>query len=106
MATDIFRRAALMGIGIMSLTEAKVKELVKELETKGEVTEKESKDLLKDLIARADKEKKAIEENIKKGIKDYLAKINIASREDVIKLEKRVKGLEEKVKELIKAVEE
>ncbi|MBI5328220.1 MAG: hypothetical protein HZB80_08010 [Deltaproteobacteria bacterium] len=105
MATDIFRRAALMGIGIMSLTEEKVKELVKELESKGEVTEKEGKELLKDLIAKADKEKKTIEENIKKGIKDYLAKVNIASREDMIKLEKRVNGLEEKVRELIKTVE-
>jgi len=106
MATDILKRAALMGIGIMSMTEEKIKELVKELESKGEVSEKEGKDLLKDLITRADKEKKTIEENIKRGIKDYLAKINIASREDVIKLEKRVKSLEEKVKELVKAIEE
>lgn len=106
MATDIFKKAALMGIGIMSLTEAKVKDLVKELESKGDVSEKEGKDLLKDLLTKADKERKAVEENIRKGIKDYLAKVNIASREDVIKLEKRVKNLEEKVKELIKAVEE
>ena len=105
MATDIFKRAALMGIGIMSMTEAKLKELVKELESKGEVSEKEGKDLLKDLITKADKERKTVEENIRKGIKDYLAKVNIASREDVIKLEKRVKGLEERVKELTKAME-
>ena len=106
MATDIFKRAAIMGIGIMSLTEEKLKELVKELETKGEVGEKEGKILLKDLLTRADKEKKAVEENIKKGIKDYLAKVNIASREDLIKLEKRVNGLEEKIKKLAKAVKE
>lgn len=105
MATDIFKKAALMGIGIMSMTEEKIKELVKELESKGEVSEKQGKGLLKDLVAKADKEKKTIEENIKKGIKDSLAKMNIASREDVIKLEKRVKGLEEKVKELVKGVE-
>lgn len=105
MATDIFKRAALMGIGIMSLTEAKLKDLVKELESKGDVSEKEGKDLLKDLITKADKERKTVEENIRKGIKDYLAKVNIASREDVIKLEKRVKNLEEKVKELTKAME-
>lgn len=105
MATDILKKAALMGIGIMSLTEEKIKEMVKELESKGEVSEKEGKDLLKDLITRADKERKNLEENIRKGIKDYLAKVNIASREDVIKLEKRVKNLEEKVKELTKAVE-
>ena len=106
MATDIFKRAAIMGIGIMSLTEEKLKELVKELETKGEVGEKEGKNLLKDLLTRADKEKKVVEENIKKGIKDYLAKVNIASREHLIKLEKRVNGLEEKIKKLAKAVKE
>jgi len=106
MATDIFKRAALMGIGIMSLTEEKLKELVKELETKGEVGEKEGKKLLKDLMARADKGKKVVEENIKKGIKDSLAKVNIANKEDLIKLEKRVNGLEKKVKELVKTMEE
>lgn len=106
MGTDIFKRAALMGIGIMSLTEEKLKELVKELETKGEVGEKEGKKLLKDLMARADKGKKIVEENIKKGIKDYLAKVNIANKEDLIKIEKRVNGLEKKVKELVKAMEE
>ena len=106
MATEIFKRAAIMGIGIMSLTEEKLKELVKELETKGEVGEKEGKNLLKDLLTRTDKEKKVVEENIKKGIKDYLAKVNIASREDLIKLEKRVNGLEEKIKKLAKAVKE
>ncbi len=105
MATDIFKRAALMGIGIMSMTEAKLKELVKELESKGEVSEKEGKDLLKDLITTADKARKTVDANIRKAIKDYLAKVNIASREDVIKLEKRVKGLEERVKELTKAME-
>lgn len=106
MATDILKKAALMGIGIMSLTEEKIKELVKDIEAKGNVSEKEGKDLLKDLLTRADKEKKVVEENIKKGIKDYLAKVNIASREDLIKLEKRVHGLEEKVKKLLKTVEE
>lgn len=106
MATDILKKAALMGIGIMSLTEEKIKELVKDIEVKGDVSEKEGKDLLKDLLTRADKEKKVVEENIKKGIKDYLAKVNIASREDLIKLEKRVHGLEEKVKKLVKTVEE
>ncbi|MBI5875309.1 MAG: hypothetical protein HZB81_05630 [Deltaproteobacteria bacterium] len=106
MATDIFKRAELMGIGIMSLTEANLKDLVKELESKGEVSQKEGKDLLKNLVDKADKERKTVEENIRKGIKDYLAKVNIASREDVIKLEKRVKGLEEKIKELTKAMEE
>lgn len=106
MATDILKKAALMGIGIMSLTEEKIKELVKDIEAKGDVSEKEGTDLLKDLLTRADKEKKVVEENIKKGIKDYLAKVNIASREDLIKLEKRVHALEEKVKKLLKTVEE
>ncbi|MEK7829352.1 MAG: hypothetical protein AAB197_03630 [Deltaproteobacteria bacterium] len=106
MATDILKKAALMGIGIMSLTEEKIKELVKDIEAKGDVSKKEGKDLLKDLMTKADKEKRVVEENIKKGIKDYLAKVNIASREDLIKLEKRVNGLEEKIKKLAKAVKE
>ncbi|MBI3399143.1 MAG: hypothetical protein HY026_07945 [Deltaproteobacteria bacterium] len=103
---NILKRAALMGIGIMSVTEEKLKELLKEVESRGEMSEKEGKDLLKDLLNRAEKEKKAIGETIKKGIKDYLAKVDIASREEFLKLGKRVHNLEEKVKELTKAMEE
>lgn len=106
MAIDMFKKAALMGIGIMSLTEEKLKGLVKELEAKGEVSEKEGSDLLKDLMSRVNKEKATVEENIKKGIKDYLAKMDIASREEVINLKKRVHELEERVNELTKAMEE
>lgn len=105
MAIDMFKKAALMGIGIMSLTEEKLKGLVKELEAKGEVSEKEGSDLLKDLMSRVNKEKATVEENIKKGIKDYLAKMDIASREEVINLKKRVHELEERVNELTKAME-
>ncbi len=100
-AMDIFKKAALMGIGVLSMTEEKLKELVKELETKGEVTEKEGKDLFKNLLSRADEEKKALEEKIKKGIKDYLGKVDIASKEEVAKLEKRLHALEKKINEMM-----
>lgn len=103
---NILKKVALMGVGFMSLTEQKLKDLIKELESRGEVSEKEGKDLLRELLDRIEKEKKTVEETIKKGIKEYLGKLDIATKEDVISLKKKVNSLEEKVKELTKAMEE
>lgn len=102
MLIDIFKKAALLGLGIMSLTEEKLKELIKEMEEKGEVSKKEGEDLLKNLLSKVEEERRAVEERVRNLLKDSLTRMDIASREEVVKLEKRVHSLEKKVKELMK----
>lgn len=102
MLIDIFKKAALLGLGIMSLTEEKLKELIKEMEEKGEVSKKEGEDLLKNLLSKVEEERRAVEDRVRNLLKDSLTRMDIASREDFIKLEKRVHALEKRVKELMK----
>lgn len=106
MITDVFKKAVLTGLGIMSVTEEKVKEIIKDMESKGEVSKKEGEELFKNIISKAEEEKKAVENRIAGLVKDYLAKMNIATREDLVKLEKKVHGLEKRVKELLQEKEE
>lgn len=106
MITDVFKKAIVMGFGIMSLSEEKVKEFIKEMESKGEVGKKEAEDLFKEVMKKAEDERKAAESKITAAIKDSFAKMNIATREDLVKLEKKVHSLEKKVKELLQEKEE
>lgn len=101
MLIDLFKKAALLGLGIMSLTEEKLKELIKEMEEKGEVSKKEGEDILKNLLSKVEEERKAVEDRVRTLLKDSLSRMDIASREEVVKLEKRVHSLEKKVKELM-----
>ncbi|MBI5681896.1 MAG: phasin family protein [Deltaproteobacteria bacterium] len=106
MITDVFKRVLLAGLGLMSVTEDKLKEVIKDMESKGEVSKKEGEEIVKSILSKAEEEKKTIENRIAEVIKDSLKKINIATREEVVKLEKKVHSLEKKVKELMQEKEE
>lgn len=106
MITDVLKKALVTGLGIMSMTEDKIKEVIKDLESKGEVSKKEGEELVKNIMSKAEEEKKAVENRITSIMKDSLAKMNIATREDLVKLEKKVHNLEKKVKELMQEKEE
>ncbi len=99
---DVFKKAALMGIGMMSLTEDKMKELIEEMEKKGEVSSKEGKDLIDKLFSKVAEERKMAEEKLKSTLKNYLSKMNIATRQEVLRLEKKIRSLEKKITEMSK----
>ncbi|MBI5287285.1 MAG: hypothetical protein HY878_06825, partial [Deltaproteobacteria bacterium] len=66
---------------------------------------KEGEDLLKNLLSKVGEERKAVEDRVKTALRESLSKLDIASREEVVKLEKRVHALEKRIKELIKEEE-
>ncbi|MEE8185057.1 MAG: hypothetical protein V3T96_01485 [Thermodesulfobacteriota bacterium] len=102
MIVDIFKKAALMGIGMMSLTEDKARELIEEMEKRGEVSSKEGRELIDKLFSKVDEERKTAEEKLKSALKNYLSKMNIATKQEVLRLEKKIRSLEKKITELTK----
>jgi len=102
---DIIKKAALLGMGMVSLTEDKMKELVEEMEKKGEVSGKEGRELLEKLFSKVEAERKAGEDKVREILSASLSKVNIATTEDLEKIEKKVGALEKKVADLAKAVE-
>lgn len=99
---DLFKKAALLGMGMVSLTEDKMKELVEEMEKKGEVSSKEGRDILEKLFSKVEEERKAGEEKLREILSTSLSKVNIATREEIERLEKKIHTLEKKVAELAK----
>lgn len=99
---EILRKLALMGLGIISLSEEKLRELIREMEEKGEVSKEEGEELFKKILAKAEEERKAFEEKMRGRIKETLEKMDIVTKDEFVKLEKKVNGLDRRIKELIK----
>ena len=99
---EILRKLALMGLGIISLSEEKLRELIKEMEEKGEVSREEGEELFKKVLAKAEEERKAMEEKVRGKVREALERMDIVIKEDLLRLERKVNSLERRVRELAK----
>ena len=88
----------LSGLGVLVLTQEKIEQLLEELTKKGGITEKESKKLLTEIIEKGEEKKKEIEGKIREKVEIMLSQMNVATKDDIRKLEKRVEALERKRK--------
>jgi len=95
---DLLKKAALMGIGITSMTKDKIEELAKEIVGEGKLSEEEGRKLVEGLLKQADEARKDLEDRVEKLVKSALEKLDIPSRGEVEKLEERIKKLETQVK--------
>ena len=93
---DFIKKAILTGVGLASMTKDKVEELAKELTEKGEITEKEGRELVDDLLKKSEQAKKDLETKIENAVEKVLGKMNIAGKEDIDRIEKRLSRLEKK----------
>jgi polyhydroxyalkanoate synthesis regulator phasin len=88
------RKLALLGIGIAALTREKAQEIVNEYVETGDITEDDGKKMVKDLMDSSSKHKSALEKKIEEEVKRAAAKLNLASKDDIKRLEKKIAALE------------
>ena len=93
---DFIKKTMLTGVGLAAMTREKIEELAKELTEKGDMTEKEGKELVDELVKKSEKVKKDLESKMESIVKKVLGKLNLATKEDIEKIEKRLKRLEKK----------
>lgn len=96
---DLIRKTMLTGIGLAGLTKDKIEKLAKALARMGKLSEKEGKKLLDDLLKKSEKARKDLEGQIERVVKKTMKKMNLATREDMLRLSKRIKKLEQALKE-------
>ena len=101
---EVLKKFALIGLGALSFSEEKLKQCIDDLIKRGEVSDEEGDDLFKKFTRRAEEEKDSIEEWMKEKLGEILKKMDIVTRDDVGKLEKELKSLGKRVKELKKEV--
>jgi polyhydroxyalkanoate synthesis regulator phasin len=95
---DLIKKTMYMGVGLAYMTKEKVEEISQELIKKGELSATDGKEFIDDLTKKSEEARKALETRVDKIVKSSLARMNIATRDDLSILEKRIAELEEKPK--------
>ncbi len=92
--SEFFRKSLLMGMGLAALTTEKIEKTVEELIKKGELSEQEGKEAVKEFIEKSKEIKREIGDKIEKTVSDSLKELNIPTRDEIDALKKRIEGLE------------
>jgi polyhydroxyalkanoate synthesis regulator phasin len=92
---DLLKKTIWLGTGLAVATKEKIEEVVAELIKKGQLSEKEGKELVPELIARSLAAKKELGEKIDKIINDTLQRLNIPTRKDLDEIKARLERLEQ-----------
>lgn len=93
---ETLRRALMAGLGV----QGKVKELVDELVQKGELSETQGAKLVKEWSDKAGRSGDDLIKSITELINKTLEKMNIPTRSEVEKINKKLQSLSTKVKKL------
>jgi len=91
---NLLKKMIWLGAGLAVMTTEKIEAVVAELIKKGQLSEKEGKELAAELIARSLTAKKELGEKVEKIMSDTLQKLNIPTRKDLEDLKKRLVRLE------------
>ncbi len=93
---DIIKKAMLAGLG----AQEKAREFVEDLVKTGELSKGEASSLVKEWASKAEDSKKELDHKIKDALGATLEKLNIPSRDDMEKLEKKVQNLTARIAKL------
>jgi len=95
---QLLRKLFLSGLGLFALTQEKIEELVEEMAKRGEIAWSEKEDLLGELIKRGKEQKTEVERKIGNKVEEMLSRVNVASKDDIDRLEKKIDELGKKRK--------
>jgi len=99
---EIFKKGILTGIGIGLMTIDKIKEVANKIAEELKLTEEEARKLAEELIEQSKDTREKINIIIDNQIKTAIEKLNLVSRKDFERLEKKIEELEKKIKQLDK----
>jgi len=93
---EVIKKAMLVGLG----AQEKAKEFIEELVKAGELSKSEASTLVKEWTTKAEESTKEIDKRAKDTVTNILEKLNIPSRDDMEKLEKKIQALNGRLKKL------
>lgn len=87
---DMIKKTMLAGIGLSLMTKEKIEKIATEFIEKGRMSEKEGKEFVDELMKKSEEAKNTLETSIEKTVKKVLDKMNIATKDDIIDLGKKI----------------
>ncbi len=93
---EIIKRAMLAGLG----AQEKAKEFVDELVKAGELSKSDASSLVKEWVSKAEDSRKEFDNKIKDAIGASFEKLNIPTRDDIEKMEKKLQNISARLAKL------
>ena len=91
---EIIKKALLAGAGLAAYGEEKAKALIDDLVKKGELSTKDGAKLVKSVVEKIEENKKELDLKIEATVKKVMGALNLAKKDDLEALKKRVEELE------------
>jgi poly(hydroxyalkanoate) granule-associated protein len=97
------RKVLLAGIGAVALAQEEVEDFVNKLIERGEIAEKDGRQLVHDVMDKRKKKTQEAESELDKRIGELLDRMNVPTKSDIADLSAKIATLTKKVDELKKA---
>jgi len=94
---DVIKKTLEVGLGAVTMTQEKLKEITDELVVKGNLTEKEGGDILKELLKTADDSRRKLRETVEDQVRKVITELGLATSSDIKTLEGKIEALEKKL---------
>ena len=91
---DSIKKTMLPGIGLALKTWDEVESLAKEFVEKSKMSEKEGSKFLDELQKKYEESQNKLEAKVEKSVKQFLKKVDVATRDDLKALKKEISELE------------
>jgi polyhydroxyalkanoate synthesis regulator phasin len=89
---DMLRRYLDAGMAFTQLTRARAEAIVKDLVKAGELQREQTQDALEDLLERSRKNTDQLRDLVRKEIREQLAGVGLATKDDIARLERKITG--------------
>ena len=89
---DMLKRYLDAGMAFTQLTRARAEAIVKDLVKAGELQREQTQERVDDLLERSRKNTDQLRDLVRKEIREQLASIGLATKEDIARLERKLAG--------------
>jgi polyhydroxyalkanoate synthesis regulator phasin len=96
---DALRKLLLAGLGTIDLTEEKAKAIFNDLVARGEMSEKEARELVQGWAKRASEQRTRLQRDVEEAAAKTMSAMGLAKKSEVEALNARVAALERKLAE-------
>ncbi len=94
---DALRKLLLAGLGTLDLTEEKAKAIFNDLVARGEMSEKEARELVQGWAKRAAEQRTRLQHDVDEAVTRAMSAIGYAKKSEVESLNARIADLEQKL---------
>jgi polyhydroxyalkanoate synthesis regulator phasin len=91
---ELIKKTLLAGVGLAFMTKDKAEEAAKKIVEEAKIAEGEGKKFVNELIKKSEEARVSVEKIVNNAVQTTLAKLDLPSKEEIKRLEARIKELE------------